>query len=43
MSVCLSLFADESPVLATLRALDPNSLSPIEALTELYRLKKLAN
>ena len=38
----LALFTEESPALAKLRALDPNTLSPIEALTMLYELKKLA-
>ncbi|HQY25776.1 MAG TPA: hypothetical protein PLL45_12935, partial [Thermoflexales bacterium] len=36
-----SLFAPESPALARLRELDPNTLSPIEALTALFELKKL--
>ena len=40
-----SLFADASPaaglVVDKLKQLDPNSLSPIEALTALYELKKL--
>lgn len=38
----LSLFAEPSPVLERLKALDPNALSPLEALTVLYELKKLA-
>ncbi len=38
----LALFAEESPALAQLRALDPNSMSPIEALTVLFELKKMA-
>ncbi len=38
----LSMFVDESPALDRLRALDPNTLSPIEALTTLFELKKLA-
>jgi DNA mismatch repair protein MutS len=37
----LALFVEESPALAKLRELDPNTLSPIEALTTLYELKKL--
>ncbi|MCW1968096.1 MAG: DNA mismatch repair protein MutS [Anaerolineae bacterium] len=38
----LALFTEESPALVKLRAIDPNTLSPIEALTLLYELKKLA-
>ncbi|MEO6062059.1 MAG: DNA mismatch repair protein MutS, partial [Thermoflexales bacterium] len=37
-----SLFAPESPALARLRELDPNTLSPIEALTALFELKTLS-
>ena len=37
----LLLFAQSSPVLEKLKALDPNTLSPLEALTALYELKKL--
>ena len=37
----LSLFADSSPALERLKAIDPNTLSPLEALTALYELKKL--
>ena len=37
----LPLFAQSSPVLEKLKALDPNTLSPLEALTALYELKKL--
>jgi DNA mismatch repair protein MutS len=37
-----SLFATESAALARLRELDPNTLSPIEALTALFELKKLS-
>jgi DNA mismatch repair protein MutS len=37
----LSLFADSSPALERLKAIDPNTLSPLEALTTLYELKKL--
>jgi hypothetical protein len=32
----------EPPVLATLRALEPDRMSPIEALQALYRLKEEA-
>jgi len=38
----LSLFIERDPVLEALRALDVNSLSPLEALTKLYELQKLA-
>ncbi len=38
----LSLFAEPSPVLERLKAIDPNTLSPLEALTLLYELKKLS-
>jgi DNA mismatch repair protein MutS len=38
----LSLFAESSPALDKLKAIDPNSLTPLEALTALYELKKLA-
>ena len=34
--------APESPALATLRALEVESLSPLEALTKLYELKRMA-
>jgi DNA mismatch repair protein MutS len=37
----LSLFAEPSPALERLKAIDPNALSPLEALTALYELKKL--
>jgi DNA mismatch repair protein MutS len=37
----LSLFAEPSPALERLKAIDPNALSPLEALTVLYELKKL--
>jgi DNA mismatch repair protein MutS len=40
--VQLSMFADESPALEKLRSLDPNAMSPLEALTALYELRKLA-
>jgi hypothetical protein len=35
------LFAEPSPALERLKAIDPNALSPLEALTVLYELKKL--
>jgi DNA mismatch repair protein MutS len=38
----LSLFAESSPALDKLKSIDPNSLTPLEALTALYELKKLA-
>jgi DNA mismatch repair protein MutS len=38
----LSLFIERDPVLDALKALDVNSLSPLEALTKLYELQKLA-
>ncbi len=37
----ISLFAESSPALEKLKSLDPNALSPLEALTALYELKKL--
>ncbi len=36
----LSLFAPDSPALEELRSLDVDALSPLEALTKLYELKK---
>jgi DNA mismatch repair protein MutS len=39
----LQLFGEESAALKRLRALDPNTLSPIEALTQLFELKKMAD
>ncbi len=39
--VQMSLFAEPSPALEKLKQLDPNTLSPLEALTALYELKKL--
>ncbi|HKZ85060.1 MAG TPA: DNA mismatch repair protein MutS [Anaerolineae bacterium] len=36
----LSLFVTESPVLKELKSLDVDALSPLEALTKLYELKK---
>jgi DNA mismatch repair protein MutS len=41
-SAQLSLFVERDPVLDALKALDVNSLSPLEALTKLYELQKLA-
>jgi DNA mismatch repair protein MutS len=38
----ISLFAESSPALDKLKRIDPNSLTPLEALTALYELKKLA-
>ena len=38
----LSLFIERDPVLDALKALDVNSLSPLEALMKLYELQKLA-
>jgi DNA mismatch repair protein MutS len=37
----LSLFAESSPALDKLKQIDPNAMSPLEALTALYALKKL--
>ena len=37
----ISLFNETSPALDKLRQMDPNALSPLEALTALYELKKL--
>jgi DNA mismatch repair protein MutS len=39
----LTLFAPPSPVVTTLRDLDVESLSPLEALTKLFELKQLAD
>ena len=39
----LSLFAHESPTLEELKSLDVDALSPLEALTKLYELKKKAS
>ncbi len=38
----ISLFAESSPALDKLKQIDPNALSPLEALTVLYELKKLS-
>jgi DNA mismatch repair protein MutS len=35
--------ADESPALALLDAIDPDALTPREALERLYELKRLAS
>ena len=40
-SLQLSMFAEPSPIIDKLKALDPNALSPLEALTALFELKKL--
>jgi DNA mismatch repair protein MutS len=42
-SVQLTLFAPPHPVLAELKTLDVESLSPLEAITRLFELKQLAN
>lgn len=42
MSMQLTLFAPPSPLLNAVRALDVESLSPLEALTKLYELRQLA-
>jgi len=42
-SMQLTLFAPPSPVVTTLRDLDVESLSPLEALTKIYELKRLAD
>jgi DNA mismatch repair protein MutS len=38
----ISLFAEPSPALEKLKQLDPNAMSPLEALTALYELKRLS-
>ncbi len=38
----MPLFAASAPALERLKEIDPNALSPLEALTTLYELKKLA-
>jgi len=40
-AVQLSMFAESSPALDKLKSLDPNALSPLEALMALFELKKL--
>jgi DNA mismatch repair protein MutS len=42
MSVQLTLFTPPHPALTALRALDVESLTPLEALTRLYELQRLA-
>jgi DNA mismatch repair protein MutS len=42
VSMQLTLFAPPSPALAALKALDVEALSPLEALTKLYELTRLA-
>jgi DNA mismatch repair protein MutS len=37
----IPMFAESSPALEKLKTLDPNAMSPLEALTALYELKKL--
>jgi DNA mismatch repair protein MutS len=39
----LTLFAPPSPVVTAIRELDVESLSPFEALTKLFELKRLAD
>jgi DNA mismatch repair protein MutS len=38
----LPMFVTDPPALAKLRSIDPNTMSPLEALSALYELKKLA-
>ena len=38
----LTLFAPPSPIVTAVRELDVESLSPLEALTKLFELKRLA-
>ena len=40
-SLQLSMFAEPSPIIDKLKAIDPNALSPLEALMALFELKKL--
>jgi DNA mismatch repair protein MutS len=42
VSLQLTFFAPPDPVIAVLRELDVESLSPLEALTTLYELKRAA-
>jgi DNA mismatch repair protein MutS len=42
LSMQLTFFAPPSPVLTAIRGLDVESLSPLEALTKLYELQRLA-
>jgi DNA mismatch repair protein MutS len=43
VSMQLTLFAPPSPVVTAIRELDVESLSPLEALTKLFELKRLAD
>jgi hypothetical protein len=43
MTMQLKLFAPPSPVVTAIRELDVESLSPLEALTKLFELKRLAD
>jgi len=43
MTMQLTLFAPPSPVVTAVRELDVESLSPLEALTKLFELKRLAD
>ena len=38
----LSLFSQDDPIIADLRALDVNALSPLDALNKLYELQQRA-
>jgi len=38
----LPMFITEPPALARLKSIDPDALSPLEALSALYELKKLS-
>jgi DNA mismatch repair protein MutS len=42
-SLQLTLFAPPNPVVAAIQELDVESVSPLEALTKLYELKRLAD
>jgi len=42
MTMQLTLFAPPSPVVTAISELDVESLSPLEALTKLFELKRLA-
>jgi len=42
MTMQLTLFARPSPAVSAMRELDVESLSPLEALTKLFELKRLA-
>jgi DNA mismatch repair protein MutS len=43
MTMQLTLFAPPSPVVTAISELDVESLSPLEALTKLFELKRLAD